>query len=226
MYSVKPKAVLFDWDNTLADTWDIIHAALCVTFDEMGHEPWSFEDVKSGREGIHHSLRDSFPRIFGDDWEKARDIYYSAFLDTHLDKIKLMPMAEKVINLLHKSDILIGVVSNKTGKYLREEVKHLGFDHCFSTIIGATDAKKDKPHPDPVHLALEGSNVKAGSDVWFIGDSETDLECALNSGCLPLYFGDNNLHEKYHIDERIKHPLRTIKNHDELLKILENFDLT
>jgi phosphoglycolate phosphatase len=41
MKLTKPKAILFDWDNTLADTWPTIHQAMSETFAAMGQEPWS-----------------------------------------------------------------------------------------------------------------------------------------------------------------------------------------
>jgi phosphoglycolate phosphatase len=28
----RPRAILFDWDNTLVDSWAVIHEALVVTF--------------------------------------------------------------------------------------------------------------------------------------------------------------------------------------------------
>ena len=41
----KPKAVIFDWDNTLVNTWPIIHEALAATFKEMGQQPWTLEQT-------------------------------------------------------------------------------------------------------------------------------------------------------------------------------------
>ena len=41
MTPVRPRALLFDWDNTLVDTWGAIHHALTVTFEAMGETPWT-----------------------------------------------------------------------------------------------------------------------------------------------------------------------------------------
>jgi len=191
-----PSAIIFDWDNTLADTWNIIHASLNITFEEMGHEPWSFEDVKSGRQNIHKSLRTSFPEIFGEEWEKARDIYYDAFKQKHLDEIKPVPGAEEMLENINDKGIYTAIVSNKTGKYLREEVAHLGWDAYFNAVIGATDAKRDKPFPDPVHMAVDGSKINIDNNVWFIGDSSVDIECATNTNCLPILWTKNEKNEE------------------------------
>ena len=62
---VRPKAIIFDWDDTLIDNWQAIHTALNLTLVTMGHERWSFEKTKSN---VRRSMRDSFPELFGDRW--------------------------------------------------------------------------------------------------------------------------------------------------------------
>ncbi len=68
-------------------------------------------------------------------------------------------------------------------------MEHLGWQPYFAQLVGADDAARDKPHPDPVHLALEGSNIQPGEHVWFIGDTVIDLECAQNTQCTPVLYG-------------------------------------
>ncbi len=219
-----PHAILFDWDNTLADTWHIIYEALKETFIEMGREPWSFDDIKQGREGIHKSLRDSFPRIFGDDWETAKELYYKSFLNHHLNKLDILPGAYEVLEALSQTPIFVGIVSNKTGEYLRREVTHLGWDHLFDSVIGATDAEQDKPHPAPIHLALKESDITPSQNVWFIGDSATDIACALNANCTPILYGEGLHHHQDHpIDKEILESLLHVKDHAELLTIVKRF---
>jgi phosphoglycolate phosphatase len=186
----RPKAILFDWDNTLADTWPAIYGALKQTFQEMGHSPWTFEQTK---DRIHKSLRDSFPEIFGDKWEEAGKLYLRNFEAIHLQDLQILPGAKEVLDFLKTTDSYIALVSNKTGYNLRAEVAHLGWQDYFVKAIGAKDADEDKPSDKPVRMALEGSNLALNNDVWFIGDSLTDLQCAYNSGCVPLFYGDQDL---------------------------------
>lgn len=187
----KPKAILLDWDNTLADSWKIIHKCLNVAFREMGKPEWSLEEVIEGRDGIHHSLRESFPIIFGDGWEKAKEFYFNAFIACHLDEISLLPDALETIKALSFLDAHIAIVSNKTGKHLRNELQHLGISEYFDEIIGATDAARDKPYPEPLLMALEKTIIheKDYGTVWMIGDSVTDIEAAFNTGVVPVLYG-------------------------------------
>ena len=183
----KPKAVIFDWDNTLVDTWPLIHAAIDKTMTAMGKEPWGLEKV---RDNVHKSMRESFPMIFGSDWEKAGEIYKNAYRSMHLEKIELLPNALNLINKLEEKGVLQFLVSNKIGATLRKEAKKIGVDKKFFSLIGATDADSDKPSVAPVNLALMGSGIDPKKDeVWFVGDTIADIECAYNSGCRPIVYG-------------------------------------
>ncbi len=183
-----PNAIIFDWDNTLVNTWPIIHSALATTFTEMGLEPWSFEQVKAR---VRKSMRDSFPEIFGDNWEKAAERYQANYRASHLGKLEALPLAQEMLEEVKKLGLYSVVVSNKKGGNLREEAKHIGWAHLFDSIVGANDAARDKPFSDPVHLALAGSGFEPAADIWFIGDSEIDLECAMNTGCTAILYGDD-----------------------------------
>lgn len=186
----KPRAILFDWDNTLVDTWPVIHAALHHTFTDMGKEPWTLEQTRAR---VKKSMRDSFPELFGERWEEAGKLYQQHYRSRHLQELKPLPMAEEVLRRLRELPIYMAVVSNKKNYNLRAEAEHLGWEHYFDSLVGADDAPHDKPHPDPVHLALEGSGIVPGADVWFLGDTGIDLECAQATGCTPLLYGDHRL---------------------------------
>ena len=185
---IKPRAIIFDWDNTLVNTWPIIHDALAQTFVEMGLEAWSLEQTKSR---VRKSMRDSFPEIFGDNWQEAAKLYQAHYRSSHLGKLEALHQAKEVLEKVKKLGLYSAVVSNKKGGNLREEAVHIGWSNLFDNITGADDAARDKPFADPVHLALAGSGIFPSADVWFIGDSEIDLECALNTSCTAILYGDD-----------------------------------
>ena len=182
-----PKAVLFDWDNTLVDTWPTIHEAINHTMRTMGHAEWSFERVKSE---IKQSMRDSFPVLFGDQWERAADAYQASFRAIHLERLRALDGAEDMLGALRQHNIYIALVSNKKGVNLRKEVTHLGWDGFFDAVVGAQDASHDKPNPAPALMALENAPALAAHDIWFVGDTGVDLECAKNIGAMPVLYGD------------------------------------
>ncbi|GAB6053620.1 HAD hydrolase-like protein [Magnetospira thiophila] len=178
-----PRALLFDWDNTLVQTWDVIHDATNHTLTAMGHDPWTMAET---RQRVRRSMREAFPELFGDAWKDAERIFYDRFQAIHLDLLKPIDGVQEMLQRLVGRGLYLGVVSNKTGDFLRQEVAHLGWQALFGHLVGAKDAARDKPAADPVHMALQGSGVSAGPEVWFVGDTDVDLLCAHQSGCLPV----------------------------------------
>ena len=178
-----PRAVLFDWDNTLVDTWPVIHDAMNATLAAMKQPEWSYDET---RLWVRRSMRESFPELFGDRWQDAQKVFYGRFRSIHLDKLKPQPGAEELLAALAGIEVYVAIISNKRGEHLRREVAHLGWQGYFANLVGATDAVRDKPATEAVELALAGSGVSAGGDVWLIGDTGIDLECAHNTRCLPV----------------------------------------
>jgi phosphoglycolate phosphatase len=181
-----PRAVLFDWDNTLVDNWPTIHDALNATFAAMGHPAWTLAET---RERVRASLRDSFPKMFGARWEEARDIFYARFEARHIETLVPLPGARELLGGLQDRGVYLAVVSNKTGRYLRKEAASLGWERYLARLVGAQDAAQDKPDRAPVDLALTGSGIAAGRTVWFVGDTAMDMRCAHAAGCTAVLVG-------------------------------------
>ena len=175
-----PDAVLFDWDGTLVDNWPVIHGALNATLVAFGHAPWTMAETM---ERISRSQRDSFPLIFGERWEAARDLFYARFQERHLADLVTFPGALDLLKLLAEAGTWMGVVSNKRGDFLRLEAAHLGWESFFGRIVGATDAVEDKPSAAPVRLALADSGLPSDTRLWFVGDTSTDVLTARAVGC-------------------------------------------
>jgi len=183
----RPRAILFDWDNTLVDSWATIHEALNAVMAAMDKPLWSLRETK---ERVRLSLRESFPLHFGDRWEEARRIYLDVFRAIHLERLSALPGRDGLLRALKDEGIFLGVVSNKTGALLRQEAEQIGWLALFGSVVGAGDAVLDKPASAPVVLALGSSGIDAGETVWLVGDTGVDMECAYNSGCIPVLLGN------------------------------------
>jgi len=179
----RPRAALLDWDNTLVDSFPVIHAAYNDTLRAMGLPEWTFEETCRR---VARSMRETFPELFGDRWREASDIFYARYAARHLDLVRPLPGAERLLGAMRARGLYLGVVSNKNGDYLRREVERLGWAKHFDRVIGAQDASEDKPSAAPVRLALAGSGIAPGPDVWFVGDNPIDVACARASGCRPV----------------------------------------
>jgi phosphoglycolate phosphatase len=190
----RPRAILFDWDNTLVDSWATIHEALNAVMAAMKKPPWSLQETK---ERVRLSLRESFPLHFGNRWEEARRIYLDVFRAIHLERLSPLPGRGELLQGLFEEGIFLGVVSNKTGSLLRRETEEIGWSPLFGSVVGAGDAAVDKPDAAPVLLALERSGIAASEVVWFVGDTGVDMECARNSGCVPVLLGNGVTEQEF-----------------------------
>ena len=208
-----PRAILFDWDNTLVDNWPTIHRAMNTTLTAMGHDTWTFEKTLAT---VRQSMRDSFPRMFGDRWEAAREVFYESFKAAHLDELNVVEGAAEALDELAGAGIPLGVVSNKTGALLRAESAKLGWDGFFRVLLGAGDAPADKPDPAPIHMALEALGLQAGPEVWYVGDAAIDMTCARAAGCGAVLISAGRVHPEEAIDPP---PDRHVKSFNDLVTL-------
>jgi phosphoglycolate phosphatase len=182
---MRPRLLLYDWDNTLVDGWAGITVALNAAFTAFSLSHWSVQDT---RERARTSMRESFPELFGPEWKRARDIFLAILAEQHLDHVRPMPGAADL--LAAGTPWPQGVVSNKTGRFLRAEVAHLGWDAFFGTIVGAGDAHADKPDPASILLALKNLDATPDSTVWYLGDTASDMQAARAAGITAVLVGD------------------------------------
>ncbi len=209
----KPSAILFDFDDTLIDARPTINKALDSTFTEFGI---SKEVITANNININRSLRDYFQQLFADKLPEARAAYYKHYKQYAKD-LTAFESAEDVLKLLQQQGVYTAVVSNKNGPGLRAEVNDLfAWQDYFKAIVGAGDAKEDKPSAMPALLALEQSGLTDYSNVWFIGDTSVDLETARNLGCKAILFGKTSA-----IDQEIPIYL-SVNDHNHLLQILKD----
>lgn len=193
-----PRALIFDWDNTLIDTWSLIHKALEDTFTRYDLPPWTLEET---RQRVRQSARETFPKLFGDRANEAIRLYSERYRHWSAQELTPLSDAESLLSLWSaRGRGPLSVVSNKQGIILRDEAARLGWDGYFHRLIGATDAPADKPDVAPVVMALEGSGIAPGPDVWFIGDTDIDMICANNAGCTAVFLGPESVAAEMNAD--------------------------
>ena len=209
-----PKVMLFDWDGTLVNTNKVYRGLLHNTLAEMEISDWDKEAEEKYR---FYSRREALPLIFGEKWKEINKQYSKKIKEIKAHSVNPFPNAINLLNYLAEENVIMSIVSNKDSYYLKEEVKHLGWERYFHKIIGASDALRDKPWPDPIHLALKEHSINDYRKVWFLGDSIVDMQCAINTGCTPILYGtETNAHlqTKYLKIDHIH-----IHDHEELIAI-------
>lgn len=179
-----PDAIFFDWDGTLVDTLPGLLIAHNHVRTHFGFPVWTRAEF---HRQMTLSSRELYPVIYGERADEAFTILRS-FLDKHLlEYLSPLKNAEVLLRRLHKMKIPLGLVSNKRHEYVLREVQHLGWDKYLDIAVGSGYAERDKPSGIPIRKALADIGVKPEDClVWFVGDTETDMKAAVDSGCLPV----------------------------------------
>ena len=184
LMKTKCKAVFFDWDNTIVDTWPILLQASNIVREHFGFPKTNLEDLKIS---ARRSSRESFPEVFGENWQKSYDIFYGAIQD---NKALLKPYEGTIdlVNSLRDMGYIIAVISNKKRELLQQEIDQFQLD--YDLVLGSGDSAYDKPHPELGEIALKHFGITAAEAIY-VGDSPTDWVFAKNLGMPAIAIGDD-----------------------------------
>lgn len=173
-----PSAVLFDWDNTISNTF----AAL---MDSYNYILRLYDKPEADEEWVKNNIRraghEAFPDLFGDKWEEALVEYRRYYNETH----GISPVFDGVVDLLDllkRHDISVGVISNKVDESLQRCVDEVGLRPYFSVVMGSITGEAGKPDPSMMIKALKTIGHKGEPEqVWYVGDTDIDMQFAANS---------------------------------------------
>ena len=99
------------------------------------------------------------------------------------------------LKIIKEKRIACGIISNKDGNLLRKEINKLGWKKYFNVLVGANEAKKDKPSKFPLLLALKKISLKPNKNIWYVGDNDIDVEFAKKNNCSSIFI-ENKMFKK------------------------------
>jgi HAD superfamily hydrolase (TIGR01509 family) len=138
--------------------------------------------------------------------------------EVYLDHTYFLNGAKEVLESLHSHGILMGVASNKFGRFSRGALSHLEVSDYFKTVIGAGDVPRNKPYPDMIEAALKEMTLPP-EEVVFVGDTLTDIETGKQAG-VDVYALPTGFYSKVELAE--KKPRRILKSLKELNQVVKN----
>ncbi len=168
------KIILWDWDNTLADTFGAIFAAQNDARIQYGMTPWTKEESKAA---MNTSGRNLIKDVFGADKAVEVRAYFLSRYAEHADALELKTGAKEVLQWAKQNDFINILASNKAGSILRNEAKAMGVSDYFDKMIGAEEADEDKPSKIFTDTAIQGFDVDR---IISVGDGKADIQMAHN----------------------------------------------
>lgn len=207
------RAVLFDFDGTLADSFAAIIASVNHTRGTFGLPPRPDADIRRYiGHGLTALLADLCP---GCDLAEAVARYRAHHADTMIAGTKLMPGVSDTVAELRRRGLALGVCSNKAVSFTTRLVAALGLGDHMTAVLGPEDVG-GRPKPDPAML-LEGCrrlSVSADSTVY-VGDMSVDVEAGKAAG-IPVWLVHIGL--AGNDDPRAAGPARVLGDFAEILK--------
>ena len=135
-----------------------------------------------------------FDALFGDNAEalaiahKAyNDCYRCHYGDVH-------PFQDGIFDALRylkHLEIRIGIVTNRSREFLDGEMASIDegrWADLFDVTLCGNEASRYKPAPNGLHEAAVAAGLQPGAQVWYVGDSVTDMVTASVAGMTSVFY--------------------------------------
>jgi len=162
------RAVLFDWDGTIVNSFHADSAAYRMMFAALGID---FDDQSLAR---HYSP--DWHRVYAaagvprERWDEADRIWRHHY---RAQRPPLMPGARAVLRQL-APHFTLGVVTSGNRVRVARQFCEFGFSNTFAVRVCNEDAPRRKPHPAPIQVALRRLRLPAAECI-FVGDAAEDV---------------------------------------------------
>lgn len=175
-----PRAILFDFDGTLADTSELVMESFRHTMTH--HLPECPSDA-SWLEGFGRTLEAQIARYARSPQEHASMVrMYTAFQEERMaGAIRPFAGAVEAVAELDRRGVKLAIVTSRVRHSTLQALDLCGLMDHFPVVVTPEDVTHPKPHPEPVRLALGRLGVRA-AEAWFVGDSPHDVAAGRAAG--------------------------------------------
>lgn len=170
------RAILFDLDGTLVDSFTPIHSSFGYALDRLGiAKKLNWNEMMRL---VGTSLEDSFRKLVPeyqvhDAVERFREHYNQVVLDQTFP----LPGAGDLLRNLCIQGNPAAVITNKKGDAARRILTHLDLLAHLRFCLGEADGFREKPAPDMILEGLKRLGTLP-SETLFLGDSPYDFHAA------------------------------------------------
>lgn len=177
------KAVIFDFDGTLADTLEDLKDSVNEALRMSGFtRSYTYSETKGligsgirqlcARALIYrtHSIEDE-EKLFAD--------FNRCYLRNQLRHTHLYDGVQETLDELKRRGVMTAILSNKKEENTLEIVAHLFKENTFDRIVGKREEFPLKPDPTSLNYVIASLGI-GKDEALYVGDSDTDMETANN----------------------------------------------
>jgi HAD superfamily hydrolase (TIGR01509 family) len=173
------RAVLFDWDGTLLNSYASDTRAYLTMFRALGVE-WDVAELARHYSPNWYRVYQA-ARIPRGKWDEADRLWTHAYAR---ENPKLVSGARRIVRILAR-DFDLAIVTSGNRNRVRQQLREFELTMYFGACVCSEDAPKKKPHPAPLRLALERLRADPADSVY-VGDTQEDVEMARRAGVRPI----------------------------------------
>ncbi|QDP39881.1 HAD family hydrolase [Radiobacillus deserti] len=173
------KAIIFDFDGTLADTLPVCFEGFQKTFEEYDHRSLTEEEIvemfgPTEADIIRQNLKH-------DKKEEAVEWYFHVYETQHEAFVPRNSEIEVLLKDLKEKGFKLGMVTGKARRSLDISLQKLEMEGIFDLTITGDDVQVAKPDPEGLNKALHRLEVHP-DEAMFIGDSNADIQAGKEAG--------------------------------------------
>ena len=176
------RAVLFDFDFTLADSTPGVLDCFAYGFERLGLPNAPAELV---RRTIGLTLDEALRILHGIDDPALARAFFDAFreraADVMVPNTRFLDGATRVVASLREAGLATAICSTKKRTHIEGVLERDGFVDLFDVVIGHEDVARAKPAPDALVAALDRLGVSADRALY-VGDHPVDAQAAASAG--------------------------------------------
>lgn len=179
------RAVLFDLDGTLTNTLEDIADAMNRSLRLHGLPEWPLDAY---RYLVGDGAKKLAERAVRDRQELALSVQqeYQAYYQEHT-RVKTQPYdgVPEMLRALQDKGLKLAVFSNKPDADTKNVVAHFFPDIPWAAVRGQIEGIPVKPDPTGALAVSEALQIPP-AEFLYLGDTATDMHCAVNAGMLPI----------------------------------------
>ena len=206
------KAILFDFDGTLADTAPDLSHALNRQRIARGLPELPLSKIRPQASAGSRGLLGLGFNIKPDDdqYEFMREEFLDFYTQRLCHDTCLFPGINELLDQLDARKLPWGIVTNKPARFAHPLIEILGLAQRVGCVICGDDIRNTKPHPEPLLTASKKMDIDPAHCIY-LGDDIRDVQASLAAGMQPIvarygYLGSDQPPESWGARYLIDHP--------------------